>query len=182
MESNTSNASGSPGALDETDAAAAPAEGETEAERKERLARELDAMKPLTADEILGTDDLPTEWCPVKEWGGKVLVRALTGRERDVFEGSIVKQRGKVRETNVDNIRAKLCQLTMIDPTDTETAVSKRKPLFSGKQVDQLGKKSAAALDRVYDVAARLSGLSNADVEELAGNSGAAVGGGSSSS
>jgi hypothetical protein len=33
-----------------------------------------------------------------------------------------------------------------------------------------LGEKSAAALQRVFEVGQRLSGLSDGDVEELAGN------------
>lgn len=136
----------------------------------------LDSMKALTADEILGTEDLPTEWVPVKEWGGKVLVRALSGTERDRFESSIVKTRGNKREANTENIRAKLAQLTIVDPFDKAEEVAKRRPLFTPKQIDALGRKSAAALDRVYDVAARLSGLTNKDVEELAGNSETAAG------
>ena len=42
--------------------------------------------------------------------------------------------------------------------------------LFSEADVAALGKKSAAALGRVYDAAARLAGLSAEDVEELTKN------------
>jgi hypothetical protein len=38
--------------------------------------------------------------------------------------------------------------------------------------INTLGQKSAAALDRVYEVAARLSKISKEDVDELAKNSG----------
>lgn len=139
-------------------------------------AAELETMEALTAEQILGKEDLPTEWVPVKEWGGKVLVRALSGTERDRFEASIVKTRGNKREANTENIRAKLAQLTIVDPSDQSPDVSKRRSLFVPKQIEALGRKSAAALDRVYDVAARLSGLTNKDVEELAGNSETAAG------
>jgi hypothetical protein len=37
--------------------------------------------------------------------------------------------------------------------------------------VEALGKKSAAALNRVFEVAQRLSGITDDDVEELAKNS-----------
>ncbi len=37
----------------------------------------------LTGEEILGADDLPTEVVPVPEWDGTVIVRTLTGAERD---------------------------------------------------------------------------------------------------
>jgi hypothetical protein len=66
----------------------------------------------------LATRELVTEWVPVPKWGGKVLVRELTGTERDAFEASIVTQKGKQRTTNTENIRAKLAQLAIVDPTD----------------------------------------------------------------
>jgi len=42
--------------------------------------------------------------------------------------------------------------------------------LFAAKDMDELGKKSAAALDRIFTVAQRLNGLSGEDVEDLAKN------------
>jgi len=120
-------------------------------------------LKLLTRDAILQAEDLPTEDIEVEEWGGAVRVRALTGAERDAFEQSIVEQRGKSTRMNLRNIRAKLVALTVVD------ADGKR--LFSDKDAELLGKKSAAALDRVFEVAQRLSGLSPEDMEELSGNS-----------
>ena len=40
----------------------------------------------LTRDEILESEDLATETVSVPEWGGSVIVRALTGTERDAYE------------------------------------------------------------------------------------------------
>ena len=120
-------------------------------------------MKLLTRDAILQAEDLPTEDIEVEEWGGAVRVRALTGAERDAFEQSIVEQRGKSTRMNLRNIRAKLVALTVVD------ADGKR--LFSDKDAELLGKKSAAALDRVFEIAQKLSGLSPEDMEELSGNS-----------
>jgi len=120
-------------------------------------------LKLLTRDAILQAEDLPTEDIEVEEWGGAVRVRALTGAERDAFEQSIVEQRGKSTRVNMRNIRAKLVALTVVDGDG--------KRLFSDKDAELLGKKSAAALDRVFEVAQRLSGLSPEDMEELSGNS-----------
>jgi len=53
--------------------------------------------------------------------------------------------------------------------------------VFTQQDVAALGELSAAALDRVFDVASRLSGLNPEDVEAMTKNSGAAPGGGSSS-
>jgi len=116
----------------------------------------------LTREEILQADDLPVEDVDVPEWGGTVRVRTLSGAERDRFEGSITEQRGKKIKVKADNIRAKLVALSVVN--------EKGQPVFDEGDVRQLGKKSAKALDRVFDVAQRLSGISDEDVEELAKN------------
>jgi len=118
--------------------------------------------KCLTRDDILNAQDLPTEDVSVPEWGGTVRVRGLTGAERDVFEASIVEQRGKKARVNMKNMRATLVALTLVDEDG--------KRLISETDVEALGQKSGVALDRVVRVALRLSGLSPGDVEELAGN------------
>lgn len=113
----------------------------------------------LGREQILSAQDLEKELVEVKEWGGAVYVRALTGIERDAFEASMVDQRGKSRTINLKNLRARLCALTICDEEGNR--------LFSDADVEELGKKSAAALTRVFEVAQRLSGLSQEDVEEL---------------
>jgi hypothetical protein len=119
-------------------------------------------MGLLTREQILQAEDLAFEDVAVPEWGGTVRVRGLTGAERDQFESTIVSLNGRQSKVDTRNVRAKLAALTMID------ADGKR--LFSDRDVQQLGLKSAAALDRVFDAAQRLSGLSEQDIEELAGN------------
>jgi hypothetical protein len=120
--------------------------------------------KILTRDAILQAQDLPRELVEVPPWGGSVYVRALTGAERDAFETSIVEQRGKSTKMNLKNIRAKLVALTVVDEEGNR--------IFSDSDASALGKKSAAALDRVFEVAQRLSGLRPEDVEELSKNFG----------
>lgn len=121
----------------------------------------------LTGAEILALQDLVHEDVSVPEWGAVVRIRALTGLERDRYEESltIVRQQGKkqTREAHMANARAKLVALCAINEDGT--------PLFERAQVDALGAKSAAALDRLFDAALRLSGLKEAEVEELGKNS-----------
>lgn len=119
-------------------------------------------MALLSAKAILDADDLVTEDVQVKEWGGTVRVRALTGAERDKLEASLVEQKGKHQKLNMINFRAKLVAATAID--------DKGHLLFEEKDVLQLANKSGGALDRVADVASRLSGMSEADVAELTEN------------
>lgn len=124
-------------------------------------------MQYLTRDQILEAEDLLSEDVEVPEWGGVVKVRGLTGAERDRFEGSIVKMRGNKADVNMRNLRAKLVALSAVNGDG--------KRLFKTPDVDALGQKSAVALQRVFDVAQRLSGISDQDVEELAGNSDSAM-------
>jgi len=128
-------------------------------------------MAHLSRDAILAAKSLRTEEVAVPEWGGTVLVRELSGRERDEWEASLAVMRGKTMVPDVANIRAKLAARTIDDG----------EPVFTQQDVAALGELSAAALDRVFDVASRLSGLNPEDVEAMTGNSGAAPGGGSSS-
>lgn len=130
--------------------------------------------KILRRDDILKADDIVTESVEVREWGGVVKVRGLTGVERDDWEVSIVESRGRGnRKMNLQNMRARLVVRCVID------ADGKR--MFGDADAGALGAKSAAALSKLYDVAARLSGISSEDEEELAESFTSGDGAGSSS-
>lgn len=121
-------------------------------------------MAILSRDEILSAIDIRIVQVEVPEWGGSVYVRALTGAQRDQYEESLIRWRatkGKQVAATValGNARAKLVSLALVNE-DGE-------PLFTDRDVAALGEKSAAALERVFDVAAKLSGLQPGDVAEL---------------
>ena len=117
-------------------------------------------MALLTKQEILDIQDIEIEQVDVVEWGGHVFVKGMSGIERDTFEASIVQQRGKDARVNMVNIRAKLAAQTICDEEGVK--------MFTEKDVHALGKKSASALQRVFDVAQRLSGITSGDIDELA--------------
>jgi hypothetical protein len=116
----------------------------------------------LTREQILKKRDLPREPVDVPEWGGSVLVRGMTGAERDAFEQSIVDTRGKSAKANLANIRAKLCARCIVGEDGAR--------LLTEADAADLGEQSGAALQRVFNVAQRLCGMSASDVEELAKN------------
>lgn len=116
-------------------------------------------MGVLTAVEILGKEDLPRELIEIPEWGGAVYVRTFSGAERDSYEEWILKNRGSDGELkSYRNARALLVVLTACDENGAL--------LFTADQVDALGKKSAAALDRIFEVAQRLNKLRKQDIED----------------
>ena len=118
--------------------------------------------KILNRTEILEANDIKIQEVAVPEWGedAAVYVKGMTGAERDKFEGSLITLRGKDKQMNMANIRAKLASMTICD--------EKGKRLFNENDVQSLSQKSASALQRVFAVAQRLSGISDEDVEELA--------------
>lgn len=113
----------------------------------------------LTRDVILAAPDLQTEIVEVPEWGGSVIVRGMNGAERDGFERSMVDINGKDTKMNVSNFRAKMVARTVVDANG--------KRLFKDDDATMLGTKSAAAINRVFRVAQRLSGMADEEVEEL---------------
>src|SRR3972149_10065229 len=107
-------------------------------------------MSILTRDQILNAVDLSVESVDVPEWGGVVLVRTLTGEQRDAYEASIVRQNGRHTQFNLVNLRAKLVALCVVDQAGPR--------LFSDADVKLLAQKSAAALPRGVGGAPRRNG------------------------
>lgn len=119
----------------------------------------------LSADDILSADDLQREPVSVPEWGGTVLVQGMNGTDRDRFEASLMNSSmsGVDKDKALERYRARLAAFCLVDENG--------KRLFrSEAEVKRLGEKSAQALTRVVEVASRLSGLTDDDVEELTGN------------
>ena len=122
----------------------------------------------LTKDQILEADDLRTETVDVPEWGGSVLVRTMSGTDRDAFEASMITlSPDGTRKPNMTNMRAKLVALTVVDDAANR--------LFDASDVDRLALKSASALERVFAAAQRINALGVDAQDEIAKNSGAGL-------
>ena len=115
----------------------------------------------LTRGEIFEAEDIKYKDVPVPEWGGSVRVKGMTGQERDEFEAGMIQsgKNGVQARVDLSNVRATLCSLVICDDTG--------KRLFSKKDILALSKKSASALQRVFEVAQQLSGITDEDVDEL---------------
>lgn len=120
--------------------------------------------KYLSKNDVLGKQDRVYEDVPVPEWDGVVRVQSLMGTEKDAFEASLttIQQVGRkyIQKPNLKNVRARFAAACMVDEDG--------KLLFTDPaDVLELGRKSGAALDRVLDVARRLSRMSEDDLEKL---------------
>lgn len=127
-------------------------------------------LHELDANAILTADDLAIEKVETPEWGGFVHVRGMTGDERDAWEASLLDANGKPQ---MIGIRASMAARCMVSASGER--------IFKDSHAKKLGEKSSAALNRVFEVARRLSGLTDDDVEELEKNSDAAMSGDSGS-
>lgn len=128
----------------------------------------------LSRDQILEVEDLDIEEVEVPEWGGSVLIKALSGTERDAYEASVSVFRGNERLPDVENARAKLVVRVVVDDEGNR--------IFQDEDIAVVGGKSSRALDRIFEAAAKQSGLSEEESAEAKGNSDAGEAGDSTSS
>lgn len=131
----------------------------------------------LTRAEIFATQDIRREIVDVPEWGGSVHVKSLTAAQRDALEASCMipdpATGNKRQKFSTLQFRAKLVQRTACDETGAL--------IFNEFDVPSLGDKAAAAVNRIAEVAMRLSKISDDDVEEIVKNSESARSDGSTS-
>lgn len=116
----------------------------------------------LTREQILECQDIQVEKVEVPEWGGHVFVKSITGEERDWLEMSTYDDKKKDKKVDMKHFRAKIISLSVCNEN--------KERLFSEKDIVALSGKNAAALQRIFDVAQRLSGLTNEDADELLKN------------
>ena len=132
---------------------------------KEKDKGEFQEIKLLTKEDILKANDSQKKLVDVsKWWGGSVYVKSLTATERDKFDESIQKMDDDGKSIPVlENMRAKLCALTICDANGVR--------LFGNDDIVNLGKKNAGAVEKCFDVARELNGMRKEDLEKMAKNS-----------
>lgn len=112
-----------------------------------------------TAADILAIQDRKTT-IPlyVKAWGREVLLRDPSAADRDEWEVFATNNRGQYALW-----RAKVAQILLCD------AAGRR--LFTEKQLAEIGEKSAAAVNEIWEVGVKLFSVTDQEIEELEKNS-----------
>lgn len=118
-------------------------------------------MATLSRDQILAAQDVRFETIAVPAWGGDVRIRSMTGAARDEYDLWMYKQ-GQDGGEVLRNLRAKLLAISIVDEAG--------EPIFTEADVDELGKKSAAAVELVYERINELNALDRKSIEALAKN------------
>jgi hypothetical protein len=116
----------------------------------------------LSRDAILGATDIQTKEVFVPEWGDSVFIQGMSGAERDAFEATNVRNGAQ----NLNNVRARFLVRCIVNSEGTR--------IFADQDAPALGKKSSAAIARLWDAAAELNGTSDEAQEAMEGNSGTA--------
>ena len=114
-------------------------------------------MSRLSKEDILNASDIDYVEVAVPEWGGIVRVSTITGQAKDKLEMAL-----SGKNSSLDNVRARIIALCVVDDNDAL--------MFSDADVVKLGKKSAKALERVFQAAQKLNAIGDAEVESLAKN------------
>jgi hypothetical protein len=95
----------------------------------------------------------------VPEWGGVFCVQSMTGDERDEFEQGLSDRKGR---TTLKSFRAKLVAASLVESEENPVLL-----ITNGYETTELGKGPVAPLQKIYNVATALNGMSDEDVASL---------------
>lgn len=109
-------------------------------------------MPALTREAILAAPDLKPTKVEVPEWGGFVHVRQMTGADRGALEAEAMGD----KKNHIATLRSRMAARCICDEAGVR--------LFNDSDIEALGKKSQAALDRVLAEITKANGLGDEGV------------------
>ena len=109
----------------------------------------------LDASAILAAKDCLIQELEIPEWGGSVFIRVMSSADRRGME--LLSER---KET--EHFREEMAVRVLCDKNG--------ELLFSSADVEALGKKNSLVLDRIFDAAQGLNGMTSAAVDGLEKN------------
>ena len=125
-------------------------------------------MTLLNFDDIVDSQDKEYQDVDVPEWGGTVRIATMSGEDRDRWELSMMQaddssERGF--KLNFDAYsRVRLVAMCLVDDNFNRIFVTK-------EQIEKLSQKSGKVMDLLYDVAQRVNGITDEDIDDLEKNS-----------
>jgi len=113
----------------------------------------------LSKDQILEVEsDVTVVEVQTPEWNGSVFVRSLSGNERDQYEQAVFNNKESFR-----GLRAKLVAIGLCDKNGVAMG-------FSDAEIEQLGNKNGAVIDRLFERIKQLSGMADDAIKEAEKN------------
>jgi hypothetical protein len=122
-------------------------------------------MTELTRELFLQPAKIPKEVVPLPELGNEVtvVVVGMTAAQRADFELSLQQKNGKPSRARQREIRERLVIACCRDSNDN--------PIFTHDDIGAISQQSAALVERIALASMRVCGVSDNDIESLAGNS-----------
>jgi len=111
----------------------------------------------LSREAILGASDVQRETVETPEWGGSVIVQAMTAADYEGWVATWARVDGEKVIEDRTFYRQKLVVRCVVDDSGTR--------VFTDADAEALAGKSAAAFNRVFLVAQRLNGFSDQDLK-----------------
>ena len=131
-------------------------------------------MAVLSRDQVLGARaERVREVVAVPELGGDLLVQGMTAGERNQYEFAVIKQKKGATTFDVMQFRSTLLRFSLVDEAGTLIFDDANKHLINGWP--------ASVVERLVDVARRLSGIGEKDESDLGLRSASAPAGSSAS-
>ena len=130
----------------------------------------------LSRDQILGAKDIDTREVDVPEWGGAVLVRALSITEGNEWRRSmlrpVAKTDPKTRETSITmEFSTEAAELANVRMLSIACIDAEGNRLFKPEDIEALGKHSMTPIARVVEVVMDISGLTKKAADDAEKNS-----------
>ena len=127
----------------------------------------------LSKQAIIEVNDVKIEFVDVPEWGGEVGIRLMSGAARDKFDAWMMQRVKPINPTDdptdpktkrtmdTQGMRSFLLSLTLCDETGA---------LLFADDTATLDTKSATVLNKLFDKAQEVNGLTPAAIEQAAKN------------
>ena len=117
-------------------------------------------MAVLSRDQVLGAHAARIrELVAVPELGGELLVQGMTAGERNRYEFAVIKQKKGATTFDVMQFRSTLLRFSLVDEAGTFIFDDSNKQLIDGWP--------ASVVERLVEVARRLSGIGEKDEADL---------------
>jgi hypothetical protein len=118
-------------------------------------------MALLSRAQIDRAPDIKTRDEYVEEWGGEVRLRGMTGTEKARINGTMVATVGmsvRLRANAIAEVQLRTLCSCIVDEEGNK--------LYAEDEYEDLGKKSAGVLERLYEISQDISGATAEAVEE----------------
>jgi hypothetical protein len=115
----------------------------------------------LSKDAIFAAKDTDVHEVEVPEWGGTILLRSMTGEQRNNYE-YWAHQQSQAESPDYRGIRERLIICCAVDDDGS--------PLFGDEDLAALASKNSEVIDRLHDKCQEICGMDSNALEDAAKN------------